>query len=52
MWHQINRHEIPLERAHAIVDPVVLARVVVPEMLVRVDNHGSGIGVPPPALEM
>ena len=53
---EIAGQEVALEDAHAFVDPRIFARVVAPEMLMSVDVHagpqGSGIGVPPAALDV
>ena len=50
--HEIHGQEVALQRVHAVVDPGVLARVVAPEVLMGVDDHGAGIGMPPRSLEM
>ena len=49
--HEVRWQEITPEHRHPIVYPVVLPGLIAPEVLVRVDDHGSGTGVPPCALE-
>src|SRR5271157_794529 len=40
-WHQVGRQIIPAQLFHLTSHPHVLAIVVLPEMLVRVDSHHS-----------